>query len=257
MVSRILAIVLVSCLLVFSAAASAQQPPGVLQLITLDIKPGGNAAFEEYIAGVRTAAQRLGLDDYWLVAQSVSGAPTYTVALERGSWAAVGAPGVLPRLAEALGEREAERLTGLAASSIASVHTAFYQPQPQLSNPRPDMEGAPDAIITFVLAINPNMGAQYAETAALTREAALAVAPGQHYIVNAPGFGAPGVLVVGFVEHWTELDSPRMQPGQMVLQHYGPVNGAAINARVQETLASVTTTIHRTRPDLSYQPAAE
>lgn len=226
-----------------------------MQLVTIKVKPGGNAAFEEYVTAVQRAAQQLECTDYWLTAQSVSGEPTYTVALPRASgWGAVGDPGVLPRLAEAFGEREAERLYGLASSSIESVYTAFYQGQPQLSNPRPEMAGAPDAVIMYELEIHPNMGMQYAEASALTREAAVAIAPNQHYLVMAPGLGASHVLVVGFVERWTDLDTPRPGPGQLVLQHFGPGTGAAINARAQETIANMTVNIHRTRPDLSYEP---
>lgn len=259
MVSRLPVLFVSSCLILLAGTAPAQQArapqPELLQLVTIKVKPGGNAAFEEYVNAVRRAAEQLESQEFWLTAQSVSGEPSYTIALPRASgWAALGDPGVLARLAEAFGEQEAKRLAGLAMSSTESVHTSFYQSQPGLSNPRPQMETAPAAVIMYELAINPGMQAQYAETAALTREAAMAVDPNRHYLILAPSFGANGVIVVGFVEQWSDLDQNAAGPAQLVIQHFGQATGAAITARAQETIANMTITLHRTRPDLSYEP---
>ena len=236
-----------------SVPVLAQDTPAVNQVVTVKVKPGANAGVEEYVAAVREASYQLGLENYWLASQSVSGPAIYTFVLSRDGWSGMADPGPQPRFAEVFGEREAERLTEVFANSVESVNTAFYVSRPALSIPPNDLQGTPDAVIYYNLTINDGMMGQYVETAIATREAAQAVAPDRRYIVQTPSFGATSVRLVSIVNSWSDLNS-NLGPGQMVAQHYGETLGGALGAAAQETIANIEVSLNRTRPDLGYQP---
>ena len=239
--------------LAFPAQPSASE---VVQMVTIKVKPGANAALDEFMGAVKGAAQKLGFKGSWLVAESITGESTYTVYIPNGKWASLADPGILPRLAEAYGPKEAKRLYGLADSSIQSASTAFYTTQPQLSIPR-KKDGAPAGVVMIRLTLNNNMYSQWAENAALSREAVMAKLPNNSYTVLRGDLGSPSntVLVASFVDTWADMDRNGPSRADAIRQQFGQAVGSAILARGQETLAGIEQSLHRTRPDLAYQPA--
>lgn len=250
---RHLSVVSISLMLFAAAPAMAQnQAPPLMEIVTVEVNPGAEALFEEFVMGLVRGSRQSGSNDYWLTSQSITGAPIYRFHIQHGTWAAYGEPD--PDISDALGERETTRIYDLARRSVKSVSRAFYRPLEGLSVARAPMDRAPDAVNYFFMELNPGMAGQYVATSALTREASAALFPNAAYSVNAPGVGADGFLVIGIVEHWSDLDTPLPNPGQRVIQHFGEQRGAEIVAQSNEAIAGFTTMLARTRPDLNYQP---
>lgn len=253
MFRRLISMVFLSFVVGAAAPAVAQdQSPPLVEIVTVEINPGSEALFEEFIMGLRTAASQSGSNNYWLVSQSVSGPPVYRFHLQHGTWATYGEPD--PAVVDALGERETTRIYDLARQSVKSVSRAFYRPLENISVTRAEMERPPDAVTYNFMELNPGTAGIYVETAALTAEASGTLYPDAAYTINAPGIGADGFLVIGVVEHWSDMDTPLPNPGQRVIEHFGQERGAEIIARVGESIVGFTTVLARTRPDLNYQP---
>ena len=255
--TKLFSAALCACL-AYAGLASAAQPQQseVVQMITIKVKPGTNGALEEFVLAVKNAAQKNASKGSWLVAQSVSGEPTYTVYVPMGKWAELANPGAAGQLAKAYGEKEAKRLYGLFASSAESTSTAFYMTQPQLSIPR-KKEGPPAAVVMFQLTLKDNMYSQWSEMSALSRQATMAKSPNAAYSVMRGDLGAPdnSILIAAFIDDWADMDQEGPGRAERIIAQFGQGPGSAILARGQETLAGIEQSLHRTRPDLAYQPA--
>lgn len=247
---RLICLCSLSLALVFLGTANAQNT--LAEVVTVKVRPGMNPQFEEFIHALAKAARQQSSKSYWRVAQSMTGAPTYTLNVAMSGWADMANPG--PQLEKAFGKDEAARLGGLAAASVESLDRAFYTSQPDLSNPPAEGNSAPAAVVFFDIALKPGMEQQYVAAARKTNEASKAVLPNAHYIVMMPGMGAKGVRVVGIVQSWSDLDKPIMNPGERVIKHFGQDQGNRIVAQANGAISNITATLHRTRPDLSYRP---
>ncbi len=250
MIARRISICLLALSVVCTGPVSAQDDNNLVQLITVQVRPGTNAMFEEYVKAVREASREQGLENYWFASQSVSGPPVYTIGLQRGSWASLN--DAAPALAEAYGEEEAARLEGLLRRSVSEVNNEFYRTRMDLSVP--NQAGPIDGLIYYRLGINQGMMGQYIEGSMKTREASLAVVPDSAYIVQIPQMGANGVRVVGFVRSWSDLDEGIMNPGARVIEHFGQQEGQELISMINETINSIEMTVHRPRGDLNHFP---
>jgi hypothetical protein len=108
--------------------------------------------------------------------------------------------------------------------------------------------------VYYDIALNPGRLQQYGEMSRKTTEASVALYPRSYYLTQTPSVGATGVRVVGLVPSWSDLDTPFPGPAQRVLEHFGPEEGARINAMASEAIRETRISLHRVRPDLSYQP---
>ncbi len=252
MIARTIRVFFLALVFVVSGHAMGQDNSGLMQVIKVKVRPGAGPQFEEFLRAFRDASRKQGLKNYWLASQSVSGEPTYTFNGQLKGWADLGNAG--PQLANAFGQKEADRLEGLASASIASMKTAFYRTHVDLSVlPPQQMPKPPAAVIYFAITLKPGMEQQYMEGSRKTREASLAVTPDSHYVVQMPEFGADSVRVIGLVQSWDDLEATP-GPQQRVIQHFGADEGGKIVAKINDTVANLAMELDRTRPDLSYQP---
>ena len=243
-----------SCLvLAIAGPVRAQDEVTIVQELTVSVKPGMEAQFEELVKAFAEASRRQGLENYWLSSQSMSGEPIYRFNMAQGSWAGFANPG--PNFVEVFGQREADRLSGLARDSIASTRTAFFEQHSAMSRPPVGMDSPPEALIYFAFTLNPGAAPRFLEMSSKVKEASAALLPDEYFVSALPGFGAPGARTILIVEHLSDLDTPTMPPQQRVLQHFGQTEGARINAIAGEAIASFSPTLFRTRPDLNYQRA--
>jgi hypothetical protein len=118
-----------------SSGIQAQGAPQMYSTITIEVKPGMNAQFEEFIGKLKAAAEQTNSTFRWLASQSVSGNPVYTFSRSYGSFAALGEAG--PDLAKVYGAAESARLLGLLQASAANESTSIYVARPDLSRPPP------------------------------------------------------------------------------------------------------------------------
>ncbi len=240
-------------LLAVTGPVRAQDEVTIVQELTVSVKPGMEAQFEELVRAFAEASRQQGLENYWLSSQSMSGEPIYRFNMAQDSWADFANPG--PNFAEAFGNREADRLAGLAHDSIAWTRTAYFEQHSAMSRPPVGMDEAPEALIYFAFTLNPGGAPQFLEMSSKVKEASAALLPDEYFVSALPGFGAPGARTILLIEHLSDLDTPTMPPQQRVLRHFGQTEGARINALAGEAIASFTPTLFRTRPDLNYQPA--
>lgn len=233
------------------AQAQAQDEVALVRDLTVHVRPGMEAQFEEVVRAYREASREQGLENYWLSAQAVSGRPGYIFRFPMSSWADLSEPE--PELSETFGDREANRLMGLLSDSVEASHTAFYRQLASLSHPPPNMDETPEALIYIDFTLAPNGGPQYQEMSTRTAEAFRAVRPDYYFFTALPDLGASGPRTILWTPSMSDLDSPAGPPGEAVLEHFGPEEGARINA-MSESLESFTYSLYRTRPDLNYQP---
>ena len=253
-VALLVGVALLAPALLLGAGPAAAQAQLARQL-TVKVRPGMNAQFEEAVRALRDVSRKEGTKNYWLVSQTMSGEPLYIFNSTGSSFGDFAQPG--PQVAKVLGEAEAKRIGELAAASIESTSSAFYRPQPELSHvPAPGtMTAPPVAIGVFYISINPGMQAQYLEGTRKSREASMAVAPKSYFQTSLPAVGATGPRTVVFYYSWAELDSPGPGVQQRVTRHFGAQEGARINESMGKAIGGFDMVLARTRPDLNYQPA--
>lgn len=244
---------LLSLLIALAGPVRSQDSVTIVQELTVSVKPGMEAQFEELVKAFADVSRRQNLTNYWLTSQSMSGEPIYRFASAQESWGGFANPG--PQFAEVLGQQEADRLSGLARDSIASMRTAYFEQHSSMSRPPVGMDAPPEALIYFTFTLNPGAGAQFLELSSKTAEASAATTPDSYFVSALPSFGAPGARTVVLLEHLSDLDTPQKPPQQRVMEHFGRTEGARINALAGEAVANIEVTLFRTRPDLNYQPA--
>lgn len=242
-----------SCFLVALAGpVRGQDVVTIVQELTVSVEPGMEAEFEELVKAFAEASRRQNLENYWLSAQSMSGEPIYRFNMSQDSWGDFANPG--PDFAQVFGQREADRLAGLARDTIASVRTAYFQQHSAMSRPPLDWDAPPEALIYFSFALNPGGAPAFMEMSMKATEATDATVPGARFVSAMPGFGAPGARTIVLLQHLSDLDTPEMPIQQRIMQHFGQTEGARINALAGEAVSNIQVTLFRTRPDLNYQP---
>lgn len=253
-VARVLGVALIAPAFLLGAGAATAQAQPVVRQLTVKVRPGMNAQFEEVVRALRDASRKEGTKNYWLVSQAMSGEPLYLFNSTAASFGDFAEPG--PQLTRVFGEAEGKRLGALAAASIESTRSAFYRPQADLSHvPAPGaMSAPPVAVAVFDFSINAGMQPQYVEGARKSREASMAVVPKSYFQTALPAFGAAGPRTVVFYYSWAEVDSPAPGVQQRVMQHFGAQEGARINQSMGQAIGGFNATLFRTRPDINYQP---
>lgn len=239
-----------SLMIVLAGPVAAQDEVTIVQELTVSVKPGMEAQFEELVKAFAEASRRQKLENFWLSAQSMSGEPLYRFNMAQESWAGFANPG--PQFREVFGEREAARLDGLARDSIAWSRTAFFEQHSSMSRPPVDM--TPEALVYYAFTLQPGGAPRFLEMSTKVNEASAATVPSSRYVSALPSFGAPGARTIVLLEHLSDLDTPQMPPQQRLMRHFGQTEGARINAIAGEAIAGIDVTLFRTRPDLNYQP---
>ena len=236
-----------------SAVPAEAQEDSLVQVLTVAIEPGMNAQFEEVVRAYRDASMQEGLENYWLSAQSISGAPVYRFHLERSSWGDLMNPE--PDLNAVFGERETERLMNLLNESVASEHVAIYSELDASSHvPSMGFEDPPEGLIYIDFTLNPGTAPMFFEMTEAQKEASVAMYPDNYFGVSAPEFGATGPRTILIVESMSDLDTPTMAPGPRLFEYFGEQEGARLNDLAAQSIVSFESQLFRTRPVLNYQP---
>ncbi len=244
-------------LLCIASTSLAQDAPGRWSVLTVEVKPGANAQFEEFIQAFREAAVETDSSLYWLVSQTeVGGSNNYAFHRPISSWAEVETPaGAI--LSEVYEDQEVERLLALYNSSAARIHTAAYLDRPDLSRAAPPM---PDVVAVNYLdiGIHQGMNQQFEEFVRHLVEASEATAPSAYWEMRAPSFGARNAyrVVVAFSE-WADADVVQKPIPQRLAEHYGEVRGAQILEEGNAAIESFRSSLRRTRGDLARPPIAD
>ena len=234
------------------ATAYAQNDVTIVEQLTVSVKAGTEPQFEQVVKAFRDASEKQGIKSYWRASQSVSGDPVYRFRFPMSSWGSLMNPEA--DFVKAYGEAEAARLMGLLSESVVSSRTAFYEQRANISNPPTNLSKPPEALVVIDFTLNPGTGAQFRELTMKAKEASVAVRPNDYFVAATPSFGASGPQTILILPSMSDLDKRTPGVGQVITQHFGEQEGARINALAAQSVASITTTLFRTRPDLNYMP---
>jgi hypothetical protein len=176
-------------LLGVTGASLAQEVPERYSTLTVEVKPGANAQYEEFILAFKAAAEKTNSPLHWLVSQTeVGGSNNYIFHRPIASWRELETP-VGAILRQAYNEREVQRLLGLEAASATSVHTAAYIARPDLSRPGPAIENVV-AVNYIDIKVRYGMNQEFEDVARHVVEASAATTPNVHWEMRGPSFGA-------------------------------------------------------------------
>jgi hypothetical protein len=236
--------------------AQSQQTPQLLSILTIDVKPGANAQFEEFIAKYREAAERTGSALRWLAASSETGSSRYSFARPFGSFSALADEG--PDLMKVYGPDEARRLMGVFQAAVSGMATAIYTARPDLSRPGPQSQTAPVAVLFIDVTVRPNREADFEDLAKKVVEASDATAPEAHWNMFAPLFGGGSTYrVVVDVPSWNFLDKPPKPIEQRLREHFGEGEAQRLNELMTAVVDHVDQSLNRVRPELARPPAGD
>ena len=98
-----------------SGGVDAQDAPQLSSVLTVEVKPGTNGQFEEFVRKFRDASEQSNSPQRWRTVSSVTGGEVYTFTQRFGSFTALAEPG--PELDAVYGEAGAARLLGLLQAS--------------------------------------------------------------------------------------------------------------------------------------------
>ena len=130
-----------------SSGAMAQNAPGeFLVIYNIQVEPGANAQFEEYIKKIKEAAEKTGATLYWGASQLTYGGPgnSYAIGLQFDKWGEMDGWGAVPQiLEEAYGEEEAAKILRSGGMAIASSETTISRLMEDLSYNLKAMAPAP------------------------------------------------------------------------------------------------------------------
>ena len=251
------------CAVMLSASCStgAQPAPAKYSVLTIEVKPGMNGQFEEFIHKFRDAVEKNKGPQRWRANASVSGNQVYNFTREFGTWTEFGQDAPEPLVA-AYGEQEAGRLLGLLQTSVASTTTAIYVARPDLSRPRPAnaANAAAAAVAVLYIDLNVKLGKeqQFEDNTKKLIEATNATAPNDFWEMRqrmfGPGNGA-GYRVVVVFQKWSDLDAPDKPLRQRLTEHFGTAEGERLDALGTDSLQGINQRLNRVRADLGRPPA--
>ena len=249
-----LALVMLAC---FAATvANAQDGPQNINVVAIKINPGGQAAFEAFMTRYKEAVEKNGDDRTWNVSTNAIGPVTqYTISSLMPSFAALGnPPNPLASMAEAFGEEEAATILASVQGAIAEINGRAWIARPDLSRPF-ESDATPVGITVVFIDVKPGgqtafeaYGKQLVEASNKTDDGNWAMATG------APG--APSDYLVTIpIYKWADLDTPQGMPlRERMIAAFGERNGARMFAEGVASIENITTSLIRTRPDLSRPP---
>ena len=103
-------------------------------------------------------------------------------------------------------------------------------------------------------ALNPGGAPRFRELTEKVAEATAAVTPEAYFVSMMPGVGASGPRTILILPSLAGQDNPPPGPAQRVMQHFGQEEGSRI-VSMNDSVANLSYTLFRTRPDLSYTSA--
>jgi hypothetical protein len=231
-----------------------EQPSEFIQVITVSVKPGAVADYENFIKKVVAGANKIGAAQRWMVSQVTLGGPgrTYSTVLPFSKWSEVDAwPQVRQILVKAYGEAEATRITRAGGEAIERSETAVYRLLPDLST-RPKVFNPPAARMhLFVTEVEPAMVPQWESYLARlkTAQEKSPQAPTAVRRVAVLGAGNTYVTAVPF-NKFADRDS---WPTNMELlrEAYGEAEARSLNDTRLRSTRSVRQLVMTYRPELS------
>lgn len=210
------------------ALAQGTAPVRFQQVVEINVKPGQELAFENYIKKLVAAGDKLGAKQTWTTYAVTLGKPggTYRVSVGFNSWADRDAWTTIPMMmVKAYGQAEGERLMKEGGSATERSVNEVWENLPDLGTTVAAAAGSPPPSVVRVqiTRVQPAMSAAYEALVAKFKPAYQAATgqPGVGRSVLRMGqFSASTYRRTQQYNKWSELDAPN---GVALLQkHFGP-----------------------------------
>jgi hypothetical protein len=241
------------CLASSQVGYAAEAERQLASVLTVKVKPGGQANYTEFIQKLAEAHNKLGTDVYWYAFSGTFGEPSVlTFARLFTSWGEI-APNDRQILVEAFGPAEATRLQALVAASGEIVDRAVYVQRPDLSNLPPADAPATTYSLVYSIEIKAGTGPKFEEWLSKLAQATAEIGGFRPASIWSPSFGGNNRYAVFLpLQDWSELDTPvGMTLIQRVEKVFGKREAKRLAALRDEALVSVESNIRRFLPDLS------
>jgi hypothetical protein len=242
----------VCCLAPYAAAQDAAQSVSVLQV---EVRPGSQGAFEEFVRHYKAAADKVGTTPSWYASSPAIGPTTmYSFSRPFSSFRELADPG--NPMAAVYSTEEIARLQEVFRASVVASRTMTYDVRPDLSRPRPSDAPEPEVAIATLIEVKPGKAVQFEIYAKKVREATSEVAPQVYWTMFAPDIAAGTTYAVWAPTTWAALDNRPSPIEQRLLEAFGRRQGQEIHANGMDAIVGVTSQLRRVRPDLSHDAAA-
>jgi hypothetical protein len=240
------------------ASANAQEaPPSLVRALTVTVKLGTEAQFEEFVAKFRAAHDKMGTSATWNAFQTVLGPENlYTFGSFFSSFKDL--PTSAAPLVEAYGEAEAARVIALWAASAETSTSGVWIARPDLSVPAAVGAAAPTHYYFEAVTVRPTNVDQFEAWAKAVTEANRKLYPNEPYTAYAPSIAGGGTYIfvapvtdLARIDGWTETYDDRIE------RVFGKKERDRLVALLESSLVEVASRIDVARPDLARAPAAQ
>ncbi len=233
-------------------ASAAEAPPTGFSIFAVEIKPGSQGQFEEFILKFKQAADQLGNPPSWYASSPGVGQDNiYTFASPFNSFGELAEQ--RPILQEVYDEAEVMRLFGLYSNSVVRTETFLVHPRPDLSRPSPPMDNPAEITLTLGITIDPAKTEAYETYVKQLAEATDKTAKDAYWNTYIGGIGsAAGTYGVRIPMNWVDLDTPVKPFSERLNEAFGKRKGEKILAAGEAVGAKIEYAIRRNRADLSH-----
>gem|GEM_PF-1156968 len=251
---KVFALAMLACFAM--TVANAQDGPQNINVVAIKINPGGQAAFEAFMTKYREAVEKNEDDRTWLVSTNAIGPVTqYTISSLMPSFAALdNPPNPIASMIQAFGEEEAMAISASLQGIVAETNGRAWIARPDLSRPI-ESDDTPVGVTVIFIDIKPGAASVFETYGKQLVEASNKMDDGNWAMAT----GAPGApsdyLVTIPIFKWADLDTPQGMPlRERMIAAFGERNGAKMYAEGVASIENITTSLLRTRPDLSRPP---
>jgi len=249
--------------LIGMSGASAQNAPEKYMVLTVEVKPGMDAQFEQFIHKFRDAVEKNKGPQHWLASSSMSGNAVYVFTVPFATWTGQFGQEAPNPLIAAYGEQEAAKALGLLAASAESETTAIYVARPDLSRPRPQATGGQPAatpVAVEYVDLNVKIGKEQQFEGYVKKliEATNKAEPTAYWQMRQRTFGpgnTPGYRAVVQYLTWADLDKQNKPFQQRLTEAFGAADAEKIQGLAADALQGRNQRLARVRVDLERPPA--
>ncbi len=246
-----------SVLSLFAMSASAQEapaadpgPPMGISLLTVNLNPGGAAAFTQFMTKWVEAANKINYAGHWSATARAAGGPD-NIGFARPFWSFAELGDQTAPLVEAFGQDEAMKLGKSISGSVASTQTEIYIMRPDLSRPAPPSKDPVVAMLVLQIDIKPGMQVAYENYVKKIVEASNKTNQA-NWIGLSGGPGSAHDYIVGIpYTSWAAMDTQPMSILKRLTTAFGEAEGQKISAAGAAAIENINTVLRRSRPDIS------
>lgn len=227
----------------------------IVRAVVHEIQPGAQQAYEAVVKKYVSASNKLDTKNYFYATTQDLGNPNvYVYTALFPSFAAMELDPVDP-IAKAYGTTEAARISKGIEGKMTSESVGTWVRRLDLSPKQPDNQPAASFIFTLSVGIRPDGIAQYEEALKKVAEATNAVAPELSYSAWSPAIGSTNAYVFRrTLQSYADLDNANSPVPVRLEKHFGKREAEKIMKTLNSVVVSVSSTLSRPRPELSYLP---